>query len=207
MARLAVKLLLVDADDQVLLIRSKDPRTQAECWYPVGGGVEAGESLHTAAAREAYEETGLANLPAGVPVWSRDHTYEFGGRTLDVHEEWLLHRVDHYTPRPAELTEYESRTILGFHWWRAGFVVRDEVAWFDVDREVAVVEAIDLPAEGHAVDLHGERLDLDRFEDVLAELVAEKELPPVTGGPGVRHVLVVRHDPATAQAPPSVPTT
>lgn len=34
MVRLAVKLLLLDAEDQLLLIHSKDPRTDAECWYP-----------------------------------------------------------------------------------------------------------------------------------------------------------------------------
>ncbi|WP_350281334.1 NUDIX domain-containing protein [Kribbella sp. HUAS MG21] len=130
MARLAVKLLLVDPDDRVLLIHAKDPQTQAECWYPVGGGVEPGESLQTAAAREAYEETGLVELPGGTPVWSRDHTYEFDGRTLDVHEEWLLHRVDHFIPAPADLTEYETRTILGFHWWRpAGLITTTETIY------------------------------------------------------------------------------
>jgi 8-oxo-dGTP pyrophosphatase MutT (NUDIX family) len=53
--RLAVKLLLLDADDRLLLIHAKDPRAALECWYPVGGGVEPGESLHEAATREAYE--------------------------------------------------------------------------------------------------------------------------------------------------------
>lgn len=100
MARLAVKLLLLDEDDRVLLIHAKDPKTQAECWYPVGGGVEPDESLQTAAAREAYEETGLRDLPTGIHVWTRDHTYEFNGETVDVHEEWFLHRVGHFTPAP-----------------------------------------------------------------------------------------------------------
>jgi len=35
-----------------------------------------------------------------------------------VHEEWLLHSVKHFDPAPADLTNYETRTIQGFNWWR-----------------------------------------------------------------------------------------
>jgi 8-oxo-dGTP pyrophosphatase MutT (NUDIX family) len=113
-----VKLLLLDEDDRLLLIHAKDPQTQAECWYPVGGGIEPGETLQDAAAREAYEETGLADLPPGLPVWRRDHTYEFDGRAIEVHEKWLMHTVDRFDPAPAQLTESEARSILGFRWWQ-----------------------------------------------------------------------------------------
>lgn len=95
------------------------PPFRAQCWYPVGGGVETGESLQQAAGREAYEEAGLWKLPLGSPVWTRDHTYRYDGRTVEVHEDWLLHRVQHFDPRPANLTEYETKTIAGFHWWQA----------------------------------------------------------------------------------------
>ncbi|MEV8379130.1 NUDIX domain-containing protein [Kribbella sp. NPDC056861] len=108
MPRLAVKLLLLDPNGHLLLVHAMDPQTQTECWYPVGGGVEP---LQEAAAREAYEETGLTDLPPGIPVWRRDHTYVYYGRTLEVHEEWLLHVVDRFDPAPAQLTEDEARTI------------------------------------------------------------------------------------------------
>jgi 8-oxo-dGTP pyrophosphatase MutT (NUDIX family) len=119
MTRLAVKLLLLDKDDRLLLINAKDPQTQADYWYPVGGGVEPGETLQDAAVREASEETGLAGLPAGRSVWRRDHTYEYDGRSVEVHEEWLLHRVECFDPMPGQLTEYEVRSFLGFRWWSA----------------------------------------------------------------------------------------
>ena len=117
--RMTVKLLLLDEQDRVLLIRSTDPSSGAHCWYPVGGGVETGESVQQAACREAYEETGLRTLPVGAPVWTREHTYEYDGRTVDVHEDWLLHKVQHYEPNPAGLTEFETKTIGGFRWWHA----------------------------------------------------------------------------------------
>ena len=116
---MTVKLLLLDENDRVLLIRSIDPRSGARRWYPVGGGVETGESLQEAASREAHEETGLSPLPVGSLIWTRDHTYTYGGRTVDVHEDWLLHRVPHFEPRPARLSEYEAKTIAGFGWWAA----------------------------------------------------------------------------------------
>ncbi|MBD3945863.1 NUDIX hydrolase [Nocardioides ganghwensis] len=117
MPRASVKLLLLDEHDRVLLVHAADPRTGLRSWYPVGGGVDLGESLDQAARREAYEETGLAVLPPGDHVWTREHTYRFDGRTVEVHEDWLLHRVAHYVPAPAQLSDYEVRTVLGFRWW------------------------------------------------------------------------------------------
>nr|WP_162260625.1 NUDIX domain-containing protein [Terrabacter sp. Root85] len=58
----------------------RDPKSGDECWYPVGGGLEQGETAQQAAVREAAEETGIKELPAGHPVWSRDHTYTYNGR-------------------------------------------------------------------------------------------------------------------------------
>lgn len=119
MPRQTVKLLLLDEHDHLLLVHSRDPSTGNDCWYPVGGGIEPGESLQEAAARETYEETGLRDLPTGTRVWWRDHTYEYDDQRYDVHEDWLLHRVPHFTPAPAHLTPYESRTIQAFRWWDA----------------------------------------------------------------------------------------
>jgi 8-oxo-dGTP pyrophosphatase MutT (NUDIX family) len=116
---MTVKLLLVDPDDRVLLIHATDPGSGRRWWYPVGGGVEPGESLQEAARRETHEETGVEDLPLGTLVWVRDHTYEFDGRSVRVHEDWLLHRVPHFDPAPAGLSDYESRTLLGFRWWRS----------------------------------------------------------------------------------------
>lgn len=118
MPRRTVKLLLLDEQDRLLLIRSRDPATGEECWYPVGGGIEAGETLDQAASRETAEETGLVGLAAGTPVWTRTHTYRHGGREYDVHETWLLICVPHFEPAPAALSDHESSTIQGFRWWR-----------------------------------------------------------------------------------------
>ena len=120
MPRRTVKLLLVDPDRRLLLLRGRDTTTGAHHWYPVGGGIEADESGDEAAAREAWEETGLEGLPPGMPVWTRDAHYEYSGRSYDVHETWLHHDVARFDPAPARLSDYESGSIVGFHWWTVG---------------------------------------------------------------------------------------
>lgn len=119
MTRQTVKLLLVDPDKRLLLIHGRDPETTTSHWYPVGGGVEPGESLDEAARREAWEETGLDWLPAGAQVWTRDVTYTYEGQAFDVHEDWLYFAVAHFDPSPAQLSEREGKSILGFRWWTA----------------------------------------------------------------------------------------
>jgi hypothetical protein len=34
-------------------------------------------------------------------------------------EEWLMHTVIHFDPAPAQLTEGEACSVVGFRWWQA----------------------------------------------------------------------------------------
>lgn len=54
-----VRVLCLDADGRLLLMKWKDPVDGHETWEPPGGGVEPGESLLAAAKRELREETGI----------------------------------------------------------------------------------------------------------------------------------------------------
>ena len=119
MPRRTVKLLLVDPDDRLLLVHGRDSADGAHHWYPVGGGIEDGESHHEAAAREAWEETGVEELPAGATVWTRETHYDHAGRSYDVHETWLRHLVAPFEPAPAQLSDLEQESIVGFRWWTA----------------------------------------------------------------------------------------
>lgn len=49
---------------------------------------------------------------------------------MEVHEDWLLHRVATFSPAPAALTEYERSTILGFHWWSVGDLITTDETVF-----------------------------------------------------------------------------
>jgi 8-oxo-dGTP pyrophosphatase MutT (NUDIX family) len=82
--RLSSRLLVVDAQQQVLLIRAFDPHDArvGEWWEVPGGGVEPGEDAVSAAVRETAEETGYL-VPAecvGGECWRGETTYTWLSR-------------------------------------------------------------------------------------------------------------------------------
>jgi len=46
--RHAVRVLLVDEEDRLLLFRGEEPETGAAFWFPAGGGLEEGEDVRIA---------------------------------------------------------------------------------------------------------------------------------------------------------------
>jgi 8-oxo-dGTP pyrophosphatase MutT (NUDIX family) len=82
--RLSARLLVVDDDSRLLMLRAHDPSDAAagEWWEIPGGGVEPGEDTVTAAIRETAEETGYV-VPAawvGDVCWHGETTYTWLGR-------------------------------------------------------------------------------------------------------------------------------
>ncbi len=115
--RHSVKVLLLDERSHLLLLRAVDQATGATVWYPVGGGLEEGESVHSAARREVAEETGLADVDLGPEVWRRRHVYSWRGRDTANRERWLLARVPHFEPSFDGMTSDEQKEVTGFRWW------------------------------------------------------------------------------------------
>lgn len=115
--RTSVRLLLVDDKNRLLLFASHDDSDGHRYWYPIGGGIEAGETLAETAAREAREETGLNEFQLGPEVWRRRATASWGGVTYDCREHYFLVRVGSFEVDTSGFTENERETVKGHHWW------------------------------------------------------------------------------------------
>jgi 8-oxo-dGTP pyrophosphatase MutT (NUDIX family) len=115
--RHAVRVLLIDEEDRVLLFRGEQPETGAGFWFPAGGGLEDGEDARTAAVREVTEETGLLDVPLGPEVWRRRHVFTWRGVRWDQRERWFMARVAHFEPDGAGRTETEKDDLTAWRWW------------------------------------------------------------------------------------------
>jgi len=77
--------VLLFKNDKILLVKHVDPNDGYEFWVPPGGGVQESESIHDAAKREVYEETGLDVDIQETPIYIRQFiskTYNQNNLTL-----------------------------------------------------------------------------------------------------------------------------
>ena len=113
-SRQAVRVLLLDEKDRLLLVRFWDG--DRSWWCAPGGGVEPGETDDAAARRELREELGDAPIELGPCIWTRRHIGVFRGQAFDQSERTYLGRVTAFAPHPEPgvFSEHEPEDI---RWW------------------------------------------------------------------------------------------
>jgi TDG/mug DNA glycosylase family protein len=114
--RRAVRALVLDPADRVLLVRFERP--DKTVWAPPGGGIDPGETPEEAIVRELAEECGLRGFELGPLIWTRTHWHTdfkgWGGQT----EQIYLVRTEAFEPAP-EWTEAQlvAEGISGQRWF------------------------------------------------------------------------------------------
>jgi 8-oxo-dGTP diphosphatase len=115
-ARPAARLLVVDADNQVLMFHFTPPDAPA-FWATPGGACDPGETYPEAARRELFEETGF-DLDPGLEVAQR--TVEFTtieGQDVWSDERYFFVRAPGVTISDSGHTALERRVMTAHQWW------------------------------------------------------------------------------------------
>jgi len=116
--RQAVRALVLDPDDRVLLVRFEFPDFGTK-WALPGGGIEVGETDHDALRRELSEEVGAPDVEIGPHVWNRLHIIPFidGSHDGQVERIYVVH-TPAFTPQPALTWEQlNAEYVFEVRWW------------------------------------------------------------------------------------------
>lgn len=115
------RVLLLDSDNRVLLIRAALVRGEPEqgyAWFTPGGGVEPDEDPAEAAARELHEEVGLAITTADLrPVAFTSGHADLGFASGLFRDDLFLCRIDSHEVDVAGQTELERELHEEHRWW------------------------------------------------------------------------------------------
>lgn len=164
--RRAVRVILVDSHDRVLLLQDSDPGLPGTAWWVTpGGGIDPGETEAQTAVREVAEETGYVLDPADLvgPLARRHVVHGYSDEVLEQDEVFYLARVRPFVVQTEGHTEEEKLTLQASRWW-----TRSELA--DTSSEVWPGSLLELWAR--AKDGLAEPLELGHMEESTVADVA-----------------------------------
>lgn len=127
--RTAVRLVVLDADDRLLLFHTRDPTyPELGTWWELpGGGMEADETYLDTAVRELREEAGIVVTRdrVGPPTWRRDASFRYRGERRLQHETVIAVRLLGLRPAVdgSHRVGFEEEDYFGFRWWKITEVV------------------------------------------------------------------------------------
>ena len=114
------RVVLLDPDGRILLMKGRLPGDAdgPAFWYTVGGGLDEGERLVEAAAREVVEETGFTDVVFGPAVW-RDETIlpDIEGERRLFRQVYIVAHTAGGAPSRVGWLEYEHQLTEDVRWW------------------------------------------------------------------------------------------
>lgn len=145
--RQAVRALLLDEDDHVLLVHFDEEGRYVPggFWACPGGGIDPGETPEAALRRELAEQLGLDTADVQGPVWRLTRLFpmeHWDGQTDVTH----LVRAAHFDPRPR--VDLVAEGVHDIRWFSPWELAAAEVTFSprDLHAQLAIVLAEGVPA-------------------------------------------------------------
>ena len=136
--RRAVRGLVVDVHDRVLLLRFARPRGST-FWITPGGGIEPEEDERTALLRELREEAGLDDPRVGRLIWTEDFLQPWrGGWERQVEDVYLVRVRAEDVAVPSLVDE----NIHEHRWWTLDELERSDELFGPLDLPRRVLDAL-----------------------------------------------------------------
>jgi 8-oxo-dGTP pyrophosphatase MutT (NUDIX family) len=147
--RPTARVILLDPQNRVLLMKGRLPaRPQGPAaWFTIGGGVEPGESVHEAAAREIVEETGFTDAVLGAIVWTGEvRALTRRREPVLVQDHYILARTCGGAIDKSGWQALEREFVDDIAWWRHTEIAASQDTFYPLELATLLPDLI----AGHA---------------------------------------------------------